>query len=101
LAELKAKGELELDLTPADLEASEAAAREELVGCPFGSGQWTEETWASIDARLGADPASIAIADAERKAASWRASIVGGRFVYENPEHEISDPGRLHQGRDA
>jgi hypothetical protein len=102
LADLEAKGELEPDPTPAELEASEAAAREVLADCPFGSDRWTEEVWASIDARLGADPISIAKADAEQKAAmAWRASMVDGKFVYDDPEHEITDPGRLHQGRHA
>jgi hypothetical protein len=102
LAELDAKGELEPFPTLVELEASAATAREILADCPFGSDKWTEETWASIDARLGADRTSIAKADAERRAAaSWRASMVDGKFVYENPEHEISDPGRLHRGRHA
>lgn len=98
LAELEAKGELQPDPTPAELEASAAAARKILADCPFGADKWTEEVWASIDARLGADPTSIMKAAAERKlAAGWRARVVDGKFVYENPEHEISDPGRLHR----
>ena len=102
LAELEALGESEPDPTPAELEASGAAAREALADCPFGSNKWSEEVWASIDARLGADLTSIAKADAEHKAATaWRASMVDGKFVYDDPEHEITDPGRLHQGRHA
>lgn len=69
LAELELKGESEPYPTPAELEESAAVAREALAECPFGSGKWTDEIWASIDARLGADWNSIAKTGASRKTA--------------------------------
>jgi hypothetical protein len=102
LAEMESKGELEPDPSPADLRASAVEAQKSLDKCPFGSAKWTEETWASIDARLGADKTSIVKADAARKAArSWRVKLVDGKLAYENPAHEVIDPAGIHRARDV